>query len=70
MLLVDRLAATGVKRAAGAVTRNRLGFLKAAATQPKGQRAQLDSQPADADPFIVMAFKCQFLGHLPAFLPS
>ncbi|KAG7674187.1 hypothetical protein KSW81_006016 [Nannochloris sp. 'desiccata'] len=53
MLLVDRLAATGVKRAAGAVTRNRLGFLKAAATQPKGQRAQLDSQPADADPFIV-----------------
>ena len=49
---LDRLAATGGE-GGGSGGEKQAGFLKAAASQPKGQRAQLDTQPADGDAFIL-----------------
>ena len=46
------VAATRRLEGGGSGGGNKWDFLKAAASQPKGQRVQLASQPADVDAFI------------------
>ena len=52
LLLVDRLAATRGE-GGGSGDEKQADFLKAAASQPKEQRPQLDTQSTDADAFIL-----------------
>ncbi|KAG7674735.1 hypothetical protein KSW81_006161 [Nannochloris sp. 'desiccata'] len=51
-MLLDRLAAADGE-GGGSGGEKQAGFLKAAASQPKEQRPQLDTQPADDDAFIL-----------------